>query len=144
MDDQDLHARSFSSPREQLATRVAVAGLVEAGDVLVVDRERPELFVRGERPADPAVVGVVVGEAGVALGARPSEGASAQVALSGIARCKVDASFGAIAPGDLLVSAPTPGHAMRDASPLPGTVVGKALEPLASGQGIIRILVMLR
>jgi hypothetical protein len=56
----------------------------------------------------------------------------------------VDASFGAIAPGDLLVSAPTPGHAMREAAPLPGTVVGKALEPLAAGQGIIRVLVMLR
>jgi hypothetical protein len=142
--EQDVHARSFSSPREQLATRVAVAGTVEAGDVLVVDREHPEQFIRGERSADPTVVGVVVGEAGVALGVRPSEGGSAPVALSGIARCKVDASFGAIAPGDLLVSAPTPGHAMRDAAPLPGTVVGKALEPLAAGQGIIRVLVMLR
>jgi hypothetical protein len=142
--DQDLHARSFSSPREQLATRVAVSGSVEPGDVLVVDREHPETFMRGERSADPTVVGVVVGEAGVALGVRPSEGGSAPVALSGIARCKADASFGAIAPGDLLVSAPTPGHAMRDASPLPGTVVGKALESLASGQGVIRILVMLR
>ena len=36
-----------------------------------------------------------------------------------------------------------PGHAMRDFGPLAGTVVGKALEPLASGQGVIRILVML-
>ncbi len=142
--EQDLHARSFSSPREQLATRVAVAGSVGPGDVLVVDRERPEFFVRGERPADPAVVGVVVADAGVALGATQSEGSSAPVALSGIARCKVDASFGAIAPGDLLVSSPTPGHAMREDSPLPGTVVGKALEPLASGQGVIRILVMPR
>jgi hypothetical protein len=142
--DQDIQARSFSSPREQLATRMAVAGSVEPGDVLVVDREHPESFVRGDRGADPTVVGVVVGEAGVALGARQTEGSSAPVALSGIARCKVDASFGAIVPGDLLVSAPTPGHAMRDAAPLPGTVVGKALEPLAVGQGVIRVLVMLR
>lgn len=79
-----------------------------------------------------------------ALGVRPQKGGSAPVALSGIARCKVDASFGAIAPGDLLVSAPTPGHAMRDVAPLPGTVVGKALEPLTAGQGVIRVLVMLR
>jgi hypothetical protein len=142
--EQDVHARSFSSPREQLATRVAVAGAVEPGDVLVVDREHPEQFIRGERSADPTVVGVVVGEAGVALGARQEVGGSAAVALSGFAPCKVDASFGAIAPGDLLVSAPTPGHAMREAAPLPGTVVGKALEPLAAGQGIIRVLVMLR
>jgi hypothetical protein len=113
-------------------------------DVLVVDREHPELFSRGDRSADPTVVGVVVADAGVALGAQAGEGPSAPVALSGIARCKVDASFGAILPGDLLVSSPTPGHAMREASPLPGTVVGKALEPLSSGTGTIRILVMLR
>jgi hypothetical protein len=143
-DEQDIQARSFSSPREQLAARMAVAGAVEAGDVLVVDRERPGMFVRGDRTADPTVVGVVVADAGVTLGPPPGEGSSAPVALSGIARCKVDASFGAILPGDLLVSSPTRGHAMREASPLPGTVVGKALEPLASGQGIIRILVMLR
>jgi hypothetical protein len=141
---QDIHARSFSSPREQLATRLAVSSSVEPGDVLVVDREHPELFSRGDRSADPTVVGVVVADAGVALGAQAGEGPSAPVALSGIARCKVDASFGAILPGDLLVSSPTPGHAMREASPLPGTVVGKALEPLSSGTGTIRILVMLR
>jgi hypothetical protein len=141
---QDIRARSFSSPREQLATRLAVSGSVEPGDVLVVDREHPDLFARGDRSADPTVVGVVVADAGLALGAQSGEGSRAPVALSGIARCKVDASFGAILPGDLLVSSPTPGHAMREASPLPGTVVGKALEPLASGHGVIRILVMLR
>jgi hypothetical protein len=143
-DTHDIRARSFSSPREQLATRLTVSGDVEPGDVLVVDREHPDLFARGDRSADPTVVGVVVADAGVALGAQGGEGSSAPVALSGIARCKVDASFGAIMPGDLLVSSPTPGHAMREASPLPGTVVGKALEPLASGQGSIRILVTLR
>jgi hypothetical protein len=142
-ESQDIRARSFSSPREQVATRLTVSGDVEPGDVLVVDREHPQLFARGDRSADPTVVGVVVADAGVALGAQGGEGPSAPVALSGIARCKVDATFGAIMPGDLLVSSPTPGHAMREASPLPGTVVGKALEPLASGHGSIRILVML-
>jgi hypothetical protein len=143
--DQDIQARSFSSPREQLATRVAVSGTVEPGDVVVVDREHPEFFARSDRSADPTVVGVVAADAGVALGVQTGEASSsAPVALSGIARCKVDASFGPIAPGDLLVSSPTAGHAMRDSSPLPGTVVGKALESLASGRGIIRILVMPR
>jgi hypothetical protein len=121
-----------------------VSGDAEPGNVLIVDREHPELFVRGDRSPDPTVVGVMVAGAGVALGAASGEGSSAPVALSGIARCKVDASFAAIMPGDLLVSSPTPGHAMREASPLPGTVVGKALESLASGQGVIRILVTLR
>jgi hypothetical protein len=56
----------------------------------------------------------------------------------------VDASSGAIWPGDLLVTSPTPGRAMRQEAPLPGTVLGKALEPLAEGAGTIKVLVMLR
>jgi hypothetical protein len=59
--------------------------------------------------------------------------------------CKVDASFGAIAPNDLLVASPTAGHAMRAGeNPAQGTVVGKALEPMEAGTGIIRVLVMSR
>jgi hypothetical protein len=33
---------------------------------------------------------------------------------------------------------------MRVDDPLPGIVVGKALEPLEAGTGLIRVLVMLR
>ncbi len=66
------------------------------------------------------------------------------VAFSGIVQCKADASAGPIAVGDLLTTSPTPGHAMRASNPAPGTVVGKALEPLASGTGLIKVLVMLR
>lgn len=68
----------------------------------------------------------------------------APVALSGTVPCKVDAGYGAIRPGDLLTTSPTAGHAMRAADPAPGTVVGKALEPLAEGTGLIRVLVLMR
>jgi hypothetical protein len=56
------------------------------------------------------------------------------------------AGYGAVETGDLLVTSPTPGHAMSapDAVPSPGTVLGKALEPLDTGQGTIRMLVMMR
>ena len=57
---------------------------------------------------------------------------------------KVDAGYGSIQPGDLLVTSPTPGHAMRALEYSPGTIVGKALEPLETGVGAIRVLVMLR
>jgi hypothetical protein len=60
------------------------------------------------------------------------------------ARVKADASYGAILPGDLLVSSPTPGHVMRAVAPLPGTIVGKAAERLGGGVGLIQVLVMLR
>lgn len=66
------------------------------------------------------------------------------VATGGTARCRVDASYGASAPGDLLTTSPTPGHAQRTDVATPGTVVGKALEPFDVGVGTIRILVMLR
>ena len=58
---------------------------------------------------------------------------------------KASTENGPIAPGDLLVASATPGHAMK-ASPNPpiGTVIGKALEGLDEGTGVIRILVMLQ
>ena len=46
--------------------------------------------------------------------------------------------------GDLLVTSPTPGHAMAQQARLPGTAFGKALEPLEKGTGMIKVLVMLR
>jgi hypothetical protein len=65
---------------------------------------------------------------------------------------KVDASYGAVAIGDLLVTSATPGHAMRSVPvelggvPVhrPGTLIGKALEPLAEGRGEILVLLMLQ
>jgi hypothetical protein len=97
---------------------------------------------------DPGVVGVVAGEPGVLLGSAPkgTEPAilSAPVATSGVIKVKVDAGYGPIALNDLLVASPTPGHAMRAENPAQGTVIGKALEPLPNGTGLIKVLVMLR
>jgi Mrp family chromosome partitioning ATPase len=72
------------------------------------------------------------------------EATHAAVALSGTVACKVDAGYGPIEIGDLLVTSPTTGHAMRADEPAPGTVLGKALEPLNAGAGTIKVLVMLR
>ncbi len=66
------------------------------------------------------------------------------MALSGVVFCKVDTDYGSIRPGDLLTTSPTPGHAMRAGDPQPGTILGKALEPLDAGTGLIKVLVMLR
>ena len=99
----------------------------------------PGLLRRAETALDPRVVGVASG---------PSEARDgrlvAPLADTAFASVKVDASFGAIAPGDLLVSSATLGHAMRAADPPQGTVLAKALEPLESGTGIVRALVLNR
>jgi hypothetical protein len=66
------------------------------------------------------------------------------VTLGVFGTLKVDAIYGEIQPGDLLVSSPTPGHAMRAENPPRGTVVGKALSALAEGRGVIAVLVTLQ
>jgi len=51
-----------------------------------------------------------------------------------------------IAPGDLLVTSSTPGYAMkgRNRTRMLGAVVGKALESLREGKGVIQVLVTLQ
>jgi len=65
---------------------------------------------------------------------------------------KVDASYGAVHPGDLLTASPNPGYAMK-AQPimiqgtsfyLPGTIIGKALGTLEQGTGVIPVLITLQ
>jgi len=53
---------------------------------------------------------------------------------------------GPITTGDLLVTSSTPGHAMKgtDRARMLGAVVGKALEPLREGTGVIQVLVTLQ
>lgn len=68
----------------------------------------------------------------------------AAVAMTGTVSVKADAGYGVIRAGDLLCSSSTPGHAMRSDDARPGTILGKALDPLESGTGLVRILVMLR
>jgi hypothetical protein len=63
------------------------------------------------------------------------------VTLGSFKAIKVDASFGAIQPGDLLVASSNPGYAMVSHDPKVGTVIGKALEGLASGTGTIAVLI---
>jgi len=66
------------------------------------------------------------------------------VTLGSYKQVKVDASYGPIRPGDILVSSPTPGYAMKSDSPKTGTVIGKALSSLETGKGKIPIMVMLQ
>ena len=68
------------------------------------------------------------------------------VTLGAFAYCKVDADIGSIAPGDLLTTSPTKGHAQKVLQPEKalGAIVGKALAGLEAGRGKIPILVLLQ
>jgi hypothetical protein len=62
----------------------------------------------------------------------------------GRVKVKATTENGPIQPGDLLVSASTPGYVMRCSDPkeCEGAIIGKALEPLEQGAGLILMLVM--
>ena len=146
--------------------------VVVTGDIQLVGADLAEEFTLvGEQAADPGSVMVIVGAdqvqicdqpydrrvAGVISGAggyrpallldrqRPGPGRH-PLALTGKVWCKVDADHGPVQVGDQLTTSPTPGHAMRasDRDASFGAVLGKAMHPLASGRGLIPVLVVLQ
>ena len=121
---------------------------IEPGTVMVLDENG--LLRPSERAYDKRVAGVVSGAGdyrpAMILDRRESSQQRMPIALVGKAFCKADAQYGQIEIGDLLTTSTTPGHAMRasDATKAFGAVIGKALQPLDSGCGLIPILVALQ
>jgi hypothetical protein len=120
------------------------------GTVVVLDPNRANQVIRSTRPYDTTAAGVVSSHPGLELG-QPSA-SKALVATTGRVRVKVDATRHAIRIGDLLVTGDAPGTAMKSepveiggvAMHRPGTMVGKALEPLDHGMGEILVLLSLQ
>jgi hypothetical protein len=77
---------------------------------------------------------------------RPNKETELPMAMVGIVPTKVSTENGPIERGDLLVSSSTPGYAMKgtDGSRMMGAVIGKALAPLRSGNGVIEALILLQ
>ncbi len=122
----------------------------DAGTVMVLAGEGT--LEPSTRPYDRRVAGVVSGAGAYRPGiildrvgprAHPHR---RPVALVGKVYVKADATSAPIAVGDLLTTSPLPGHAMKAADPALafGAVLGKALRPLADGQGLIPVLVTLQ
>jgi len=120
------------------------------GTVVIIDSKGNNRVTAALRAYDSRVAGAVSAQPGVMLG-EPGSG-KILVAQSGRVRIKADARYGAIRAGDLLVSSPKKGYAMRS-RPVrvgetlmhrPGTVLGKALESLATGTGEILVLLTLQ
>ena len=120
------------------------------GTVVIVAPDKADQVVASSGSYDSRVAGVVSAQPGVLLGI-PGE-AKVKVATTGRVKVKVDASVHPIAIGDLLVSSTKAGVAMKSI-PLdlggvpihrPGTLIGKALEPLAGGEGEILVLLSLQ
>jgi len=121
---------------------------IEPGTVMVLGEEGK--LEQSQKAYDKRVAGVISGagdyKPGIVLDKQQSSHTRKPIALLGKVYCKVDAGHGAIEIGDLLTTSPMPGHAMKADDPLKafGTVIGKALRPLAAGQGLIPILIALQ
>jgi hypothetical protein len=128
------------------------AQLVAPGMVVCIDPDHPGALRIASRAYDTTVAGVISGAGGVNPGLtlqQPgtlADGTHA-VALSGRVYCYVDADAGgAVTPGDLLTTSPTPGHAMKvgDRDRAGGAVIGKSMTGLESGRGLVLVLVNLQ
>jgi hypothetical protein len=141
---------NISATYQDVAEWVPTTQDLAPGTVVVLDATASNHVVASTRPYDTTVAGVVSPQPGLILGIAGPE--KAMIATTGRVKVRVDASAGPIAIGDLLVTGTKPGLAMKSqpvefggvAMHRPGTVVGKALEPLAGGEGEILVLLSLQ
>lgn len=125
---------------------------VAPGLVVSIDPDRVGELRLSSKAYDRAVAGVISGAGGVNVGLSLKQAGSAAdgsqpVALTGRVWCWCDADAnGSIQAGDLLTTSATPGHAMRvtDHDQGPGATIGKAMSSLASGKGMVLVLVNLQ
>ncbi len=141
---------NLAAKYQDVAEWVQTSAPLPSGVVVVVDPQNRNQGLPSSASYDTKVAGVVSARPGLLLG----EGGDSKVkvAHSGRVRVRVDASYAPVAVGDLLVTSPTAGYAMRS-NPVdlggtsihrPGTLLGKALEPLDAGQGEILVLLTLQ
>jgi hypothetical protein len=127
---------------------VAEAEDVEPGTVMVIDEQGA--VKRSQQAYDKRVAGVVSGASGfkpgIILDKQGANEGRMPVALMGKVYCKVDARPSPIGVGDLLTTSPTPGHAMKADDPVraSGAIIGKTLQGLTGGLGLVPILVSLQ
>lgn len=141
---------AIAAKYQDVAEWVPASDDLMPGTVVVLSGLRANEVTASSSPYDTKVAGVVTLQPGIILGeAAPG---SEQIATTGRVKVRVDATGGAIAIGDLLVTSDKSGTAMKS-QPMPfngrsfhqpGTIVGKALEALPSGSGEILVLLSLQ
>lgn len=118
--------------------------------MVVLNHERTNEVMSSHTAYDTSVAGVVSEQPGVVLGV-PGE-SKEPIATTGRVKVRVDATRAPIRVGDLLVTSAILGTAMRS-EPMeingrrfhqPGTIIGKALEPLQGGRGEILVLLSMQ
>jgi len=141
---------NISAKYQDVAEWVVTAEPITAGTVVIVAPDRIDEVTASTVAYDTRIAGVVSAQPGLILG--EAGDSKVKVATTGRVRVRVDATRAPIHAGDLLVSSGKAGVAMKS-EPVefagirmhrPGTVVGKALESLESGEGEILVLLSLQ
>jgi hypothetical protein len=120
----------------------------EPGEVMVLTEDGT--LTQSTKAYDKKVVGVLSGagsyKPGIILDKQAGNGNRKPIAMMGKVYCKVDADTAPIETGDMLTSSTIPGYAMKAIDPFKafGAVIGKALQSLKEGKGLIPILVVLQ
>lgn len=141
---------NIAAKYQDIAEWVPASLPVAEGTVVILDQEIPNHITPSFRAYDTMVAGVISSTPGILLG--ESGGGKVRVATTGRVKVKVDASQRPIRIGDLLVTSDKKGMAMRSESidfggtliHRPGTILGKALEPLNEGEAEILVLLTLQ
>ena len=143
-------AGNIAAKYQDVAEWVESSQELSPGTVVVLDQTKSNQVIASTQAYDSSVAGVISLKPGITLGER-GEG-HVLVATTGRVKVKVDATNGPIKIGDLLVTSDREGVAMKS-TPVefggvrmhrPGTLIGKALEPLAQGTGEILVLLSLQ
>jgi hypothetical protein len=141
---------NIAAKYQDVAEWVPATEPLKPGMVVVLNTDKTNEVMASLHAYDTAVAGVVSHKPGVILGEAAKN--KEQIATSGRVLVYVDATKGPIKVGDLLVTSEKPGVAMRS-EPIdvagvkmhrPGTIVGKALQPLEKGEGEILVLLSLQ
>jgi len=130
-----IFAKATTAQYADLAEKYAADAEYEPGTVLCFGGSA-EVTVC-DHDADRKVAGVVTTNPAYMMNDAIEAEHSAAIALQGRVPCKV---VGPVAKGDMLVSAGA-GRARAEADPKVGSVIGKALEAHAEGEGVIEVAV---
>jgi hypothetical protein len=143
-------AGNIAAKYQDVAEWVESSQELSPATVVVLDHTKSNQVVASTQSYDTRVAGVISLKPGLTLG-EAGEG-RVLVATTGRVKVKVDATGGPIQIGDLLVTSDKAGFAMKSVPVefagrrmhLPGTLIGKALEPLAQGTGEILVLLSMQ
>jgi hypothetical protein len=118
---------------------------VTPGDLLVASENGNSVLSRSKNIYNRSVIGIVSGNPYLVINNSGREEKLYPVALAGKTLCRIDARNNPVKPGDLIVASETPGCGMKgkmDSFDKIGTVIGKDLDSLDDGIGLVPVFIV--